>query len=148
MKALIIDDERLARNELRRMLEALPGVEVAGEARNGGEAAELIARLRPDLVLLDVQMPDCDGFELLERLDDAPAVIFTTAFDHYAVRAFEVSALDYLVKPIRPDRLAAAIDKMRTMWEASRPPALTAGVRARAASDRVFVAVLRMTLVI
>ena len=109
MRVLIVDDERLARNELRRMLEALAGVEIVGEARNAAEAVELIARLAPDLVMLDVQMPDCDGFELLERLDDAPAVIFTTAFDHYAVRAFEVSALDYLVKPIPADRLAAAI---------------------------------------
>jgi two-component system, LytTR family, response regulator len=109
MRVLVVDDERLARGELRRMLEALDDVEVVGEARSGGEALDLIARLHPDLLLLDVQMPECDGFEMLERLDDSPAVIFTTAFDHYAVRAFEVSALDYLVKPIPPDRLAAAI---------------------------------------
>ena len=111
MKVLIVDDERLARNELRRMLAALAEVEIVGEARNASEALEQIARLAPDLLMLDVQMPECDGFELLERLDDAPAVIFTTAFDHYAVRAFEVSALDYLVKPIPADRLAAAIDR-------------------------------------
>jgi two-component system, LytTR family, response regulator len=111
VRVLIVDDERLARNELRRMLAAVADVEVVGEARNAGEAIDLIARLAPDLLLLDVQMPGCDGFELLERLDDAPAVIFTTAFDHYAVRAFEVSALDYLVKPIPADRLAAAIAK-------------------------------------
>jgi two-component system, LytTR family, response regulator len=111
VKVLIVDDERLARNELRRMLGALPEVEVAGEARSADEAIELIERAQPDLLLLDVQMPECDGFELLERLESAPAVIFTTAFDHYALRAFEVSALDYLVKPIPPDRLAAAIAK-------------------------------------
>jgi two-component system, LytTR family, response regulator len=113
MRVVIVDDERLARNELRRMLAAVAGVEVVGEARDAGEAIDLIARLAPDLLLLDVQMPGCDGFELLERLDDAPAVIFTTAFDHYAVRAFEVSALDYLVKPIPADRLAAAIAKVQ-----------------------------------
>ena len=109
MRALIVDDERLARNELRRMLEPLAEVEVVGEARNASDAEEQIARLRPDLVFLDVQMPDADGFELLERLDEAPAVIFTTAFDSYALRAFEVNALDYLVKPIAADRLAAAV---------------------------------------
>jgi two-component system LytT family response regulator len=109
VKALIVDDERLARNELRRMLEATGLVEVAGEAKNADEAVELIGRLRPDLVFLDVQMPECDGFELLERLDHAPAVVFTTAFDSYALQAFAVNALDYLVKPIAPERLAAAL---------------------------------------
>jgi two-component system LytT family response regulator len=111
MTVVIVDDERLARNELRRMLAELPDVEIVGEAKNADEAVQLIARTQPELVLLDVQMPGCDGFGVLERLDEAPAVIFTTAFDHYAVRAFEVSALDYLVKPIPPDRLAAAIAK-------------------------------------
>ena len=111
MRALIVDDERLARVELLRLLAAHPEVEIAGEARNAGEATQLIARLHPDLLLLDVQMPDADGFDMLGRLDAAPAVIFTTAFDHYALRAFEVSALDYLVKPIAAERLAAAIAK-------------------------------------
>ncbi len=120
MKALIVDDERLARNELRRMLEASGLVEVAGEAKNADEAVELIGRLRPDLVFLDVQMPECDGFELLERLDHAPAVVFTTAFDSYALQAFEVNALDYLVKPIAPERLAAAVARAATR---SAPPA-------------------------
>lgn len=111
MRALIIDDERLARNELRRLLEAVRDVEIIGEARNADDAIEQIGRLHPDLLFLDVQMPGCDGFELLERLDEAPRVIFTTAFDRYALRAFDVSALDYLVKPIAPDRLAAAVAK-------------------------------------
>jgi len=114
MKVAIIDDERLARNELRRLLDALDDVEIAGEAGNADEAVELIERVHPDLLLLDIQMPGGDGFELLERLDAAPAVIFTTAFDQYALRAFEVSALDYLVKPIAPDRLAAAIARTAT----------------------------------
>jgi two-component system, LytTR family, response regulator len=123
MKLLIVDDERLARNELRRMLQAIPDVEVVGEARNAGEASQLVARLQPDLMLLDIQMPECDGFQLLERLDDTPAVIFTTAFDHYAVRAFEVSALDYLVKPIPPDRLTAAIARAASRLVPSAEPA-------------------------
>jgi len=118
MRALIIDDERLARNELRRLLEAVGDVEIVGEARNADDALEQIGRLHPDLLFLDVQMPGCDGFELLERLDEAPRVIFTTAFDRYALRAFDVSALDYLVKPIAPTRLAAAVAKA-----AARPPA-------------------------
>jgi len=111
VKVAIVDDERLARNELRRMLAALPDVEIVGEARNAEEGIALVERARPDLLLLDVQMPDADGFDMLGRLDAAPAVIFTTAFDHYALRAFEVSALDYLVKPIAAERLAAAIAK-------------------------------------
>ncbi|HET7506117.1 MAG TPA: LytTR family DNA-binding domain-containing protein [Kofleriaceae bacterium] len=120
MRAIIVDDERLARSELTRMVDAAGGVELVGEARNAAEAAELIGRLRPDLVFLDVQMPDADGFQLLERLEVAPFVIFTTAFDHYALRAFEVSALDYLVKPIAPERLAAALARA-AMWVDALP---------------------------
>ena len=123
MRVVIVDDERLARNELRRMLAQLPDVELAGEAKNADEAQQLIAQVQPDLVLLDIQMPDCDGFGLLERLEVAPAVIFTTAFDQYALRAFEVSALDYLVKPIPPDRLAAAIAKAVSRIAAIAPAA-------------------------
>jgi two-component system LytT family response regulator len=112
VKALIIDDERLARNELRRMLKNFPEIEIAGEARNSDEARDHILHLHPDLLFLDIQMPGGDGFQLLERLENVPLVIFTTAFDHYALKAFEVSALDYLQKPIAPDHLAAAIAKV------------------------------------
>ena len=122
MRALLVDDERLARNELRRMLEPMAEVEVVGEAKNAGDAIEQIGRLHPDLVFLDVQMPDLDGFELLERLDQAPAVIFTTAFDHYALQAFEVNALDYLVKPIAPERLAAAVARAAARVAAPAEP--------------------------
>jgi two-component system LytT family response regulator len=121
VKALIIDDERLARNELRRLLGAVEGIEVVGEARDAEDALAQIARLSPDLLFLDVQMPGSDGFQLLERLDDAPSVIFTTAFDHYALRAFEVSALDYLVKPIAPARLAAAVAKAAARAPSAAP---------------------------
>jgi two-component system LytT family response regulator len=113
MRALIVDDERLARVELTRLLAAHPEVEIAGEARNGEEALEQIRKLTPDLVFLDIQMPGITGFEVLERLDDVPPVIFTTAYDQYAIQAFEVSALDYLLKPVAPARLAAALAKVR-----------------------------------
>jgi two-component system, LytTR family, response regulator len=112
VRALIVDDERLARAELRRLLQDFPEVEIVGEARNVDEAAREVTRLQPELLFLDIQMPSGDGFELLERLDSVPLVIFTTAYDQYALRAFEVSALDYLLKPISPERLSAAIHKV------------------------------------
>jgi two-component system LytT family response regulator len=120
LTALIVDDERLARVELRRLLEAHPEIEVAGEARNGEEAAALIGKLAPDLVFLDIQMPGMTGFELLEQLDDVPQVIFTTAYDAYALRAFEVNALDYLLKPIAPARLASALARVRPRQQPAR----------------------------
>jgi len=113
MKALIVDDERIARQELRRLLLAHPEIEITGEAQNGEQALELIPKLAPDVIFLDIQMPEMTGFELLTKLDDVPQVIFTTAYDQYAIRAFEVSALDYLLKPIAPARLAAAVAKLR-----------------------------------
>jgi two-component system, LytTR family, response regulator len=113
MTALIVDDERLARLELRRLLEAHPEVEIVGEARDVPEALDLIGKLLPDLIFLDIQMPGMSGFDLLERLEDVPQVIFTTAYDAYAIQAFEVNALDYLLKPIAPARLAAALAKVR-----------------------------------
>ncbi len=113
MRALIVDDERLARVELRRLLSAHPQIEIAGEARNGEEALEQISALDPDLVFLDIQMPGITGFDLLERLETAPQVIFTTAYDAYAIKAFEVNALDYLLKPVSPARLSAALERVR-----------------------------------
>jgi two-component system LytT family response regulator len=111
MRVLIVDDERLARAELRRMLASHPGITVVGESANAAEAAQQVQALQPDLLLLDVQMPGGSGFDLLATLDDAPEVIFTTAFDQYALQAFEASALDYLMKPIEPQRLAAALER-------------------------------------
>ena len=113
MNALIIDDERMARQELRRLLSAHPSILIAGEANSGEQALELISRHTPDVIFLDVQMPGMSGFQLLELLDDVPQVIFTTAYDEYALKAFEVNALDYLMKPIVPVRLAAAVTKLR-----------------------------------
>jgi two-component system LytT family response regulator len=113
MKAVIIDDERLARAELRRILSAHPEIEIAGEAGNGEQALALVAQTSPDLLFLDVQMPGLTGFDVLERMEDVPQVIFTTAYDQYALKAFEVNALDYLLKPIAPARLASALAKVR-----------------------------------
>jgi two-component system, LytTR family, response regulator len=112
MKALIVDDERLARNELRRLLAAHPEIEVAGEAQNIDDARLAVERLQPDLLFLDIQMPGGNGFDLLEQLPASPAVIFTTAYDQFALQAFEANALDYLLKPISPARLAAAVAKV------------------------------------
>jgi len=112
MRALIVDDERLARSELKRLLKAFPEITLVGEARHANEALEKIEELRPDLLFLDIQMPGQNGFELLETLNHLPIVIFTTAFDEYALKAFEVNALDYLLKPIEPKRLAGAIGKI------------------------------------
>lgn len=114
LRVLIVDDTRLARQELRTLLAGLPDVECIGEADDVPAAQQAIAKLRPDLVLLDIQMPSGTGFDVLDGLDSAPMVVFTTAYDHYAVRAFEANALDYLVKPVVPERLAAAIARART----------------------------------
>lgn len=111
MRVMLIDDERLARAELRRLLAAHPEVEIIGEAVNAEDGVRQIAALKPDLVFLDVQMPGGSGFDMLAALDDAPEVIFTTAFDRYALQAFEVNALDYLQKPIQAARMAAALQR-------------------------------------
>jgi two-component system LytT family response regulator len=113
MKVIMVDDEGMARRELRRLLGAHPEVEIAGEARDADEAEALIRGEQPDLVFLDVQMPGASGFDLLERLEELPQIIFTTAYDEYALKAFDVNALDYLLKPIVPARLAAALQKVR-----------------------------------
>jgi two-component system LytT family response regulator len=121
MKALLVDDERLARAGLRRLLKSHADVEVVGEAANADEAVMQMKRLHPDVIFLDVEMPGRSGLELLEDLEDLPAVIFTTAYQDYAVRAFEVSALDYLMKPIVAERLAAALDKLRAAAKPREP---------------------------
>lgn len=111
MTALIIDDEPLARAFVRECLQAYPQVTVAGECDNGFEAAKAIQQLQPDLLFLDIQMPKINGFELLELLEQRPAVIFTTAYDEYALQAFEAHAVDYLLKPFSPERFAKAVEK-------------------------------------
>ncbi|GGC19317.1 LytR/AlgR family response regulator transcription factor [Pseudoduganella buxea] len=131
MKILIVDDERLARAELRRLLAAHADVKIVGEAASAQEAVERIAQLRPDLLLLDVQMPGASGFDLVEALDDPPEVIFTTAFGRYALQAFDVNALDYLQKPIQAARLATALLRAAQRLPSSSAPATVPATPAR-----------------
>jgi two-component system LytT family response regulator len=113
MKTLIVDDTRLARQELKTLLASHADIELVGEAEDLPAAEEAVRRLKPDLLLLDIQLPSGTGFDLIERLDPLPLVIFTTAYDQYAVRAFESNALDYLIKPVVPERLSAALERAR-----------------------------------
>ena len=115
IRTLIVDDEPLAREKLRGFLEGVEDFEVVGECRDGREALETIERERPDLVFLDVQMPEMDGFEVLENLEagELPTVIFVTAYDQYAIKAFDVHAVDYLLKPFDRDRFKKALDRAR-----------------------------------
>lgn len=120
MKAVVIDDSRLARNELKRLLKEFDSVQVVGEAANVDEAKEKIEAEKPDIIFLDIQMPGKNGFQLLEELETIPDVIFTTAYDEYALKAFEYNALDYLQKPVQNDRLAGAISKVAERREKKR----------------------------
>lgn len=113
IRALIIDDERLAREEIRQHLHEYSFIETVGEAADADEAEKMVLTLTPDLLFLDIHMPERSGLDLLESLDEAPEVIFTTAYDQYAVKAFELNALDYLVKPIRKERFQLAITKVQ-----------------------------------
>jgi DNA-binding LytR/AlgR family response regulator len=119
---LVVDDEELARTRITDLLKELPEVEVAGEAENGIEAVEKVRELTPDVVILDIQMPGMDGFEVVESLEDVPLVIFATAFDEYAIKAFEINSVDYLLKPISKERLADAMERARSL--VSEPPVL------------------------
>jgi len=112
-KTVIIDDERLAREEVRRALKSYPEFEIIGEASHVDEAKTLIEESKPDLLFLDIHMPGKSGFDLLEELTTVPEVVFTTAYDQYAVKAFELNALDYLVKPLRDERFSKTIEKVK-----------------------------------
>src|SRR5664280_853150 len=141
MKALLVDDERLARNELRRLLAKHADITIVGEAADADEARARVGELGPELLFLDIQMPGDYGVTLLESLEPPlPQVIFTTAYDEFAVKAFEFNALDYLMKPVDPARLAAALDKLRR--QAERPPGAPAPAERPnrlAPDDKVFV---------
>jgi two-component system, LytTR family, response regulator len=142
MKALIIDDERLARNELKRLLENFPKVNIVGEASNADEAMVLIEELKPDLLFLDIQMPGKTGFDLLSSLEnEVPDVIFTTAYDEYAIKAFEFNALDYLLKPIELHRLSEAIQKVENeiSLQNEKKESAKEGVKLLTETDQVFV---------
>ncbi len=139
-KVIIIDDERLARNELKKLLSEFPEVEVIGEAANAAEGIEKIENLMPDLIFLDIQMPGKTGFDMLMELEKAPHVIFTTAYDEFALKAFEFNALDYLMKPVEPKRLADALHKLQQVEEKEMAAAM-AGINRGMLSenDQVFV---------
>ncbi len=117
MRVLVVDDEELARVRIKELLADIPDVEVAGEAENGLRAVELVGELGPDVVILDIQMPGMDGFEVVEALTHVPLVIFATAFDEYAIKAFEVNSVDYLLKPISRERLGEAIERARSLLD-------------------------------
>lgn len=135
MRVLIVDDEPLARRRLMQLLAARPEVEIVGEAESGREALRLVALLRPDLLLLDIEMPVVDGFAVLKELpqNSAPAIIFVTAFQDHAVKAFELRAADFVVKPVSADRLASALDQARSDLEARRAGERLAFLQARLA---------------
>lgn len=140
MKAIIIDDERLARAELKKLLLDYPEVEVVDEAANAEEGLAKIETQQPDLIFLDIQMPGKTGFDMLSQLEKAPQVIFTTAYDEFALKAFEVNALDYLVKPIEPKRLADAVQKLNaTEIRDNRTESISTNNSLLTENDQVFV---------
>ncbi|TXB64228.1 response regulator transcription factor [Vicingus serpentipes] len=134
MKAIIVDDERLARKELHNLLAKYPSIEIIGEYDNAEDAINEIERQKPDLVFLDIHMPGKDGFGVLEELIYVPQVIFVTAYDEYAIKAFEVNALDYLLKPIQPERLEEAINKLSAQLQTNET-----STNKLTAKDQVFV---------
>lgn len=137
LKVILIDDERLARSELKRMLQEFPDVEIIGEAANANEGIEKIEALNPDLIFLDIQMPGKSGFDMLTELEKAPYVIFVTAYDEYALKAFDVNALDYLMKPVEPKRLADALLKVHQKDEEEMLSYNNRGILSE--NDQVFV---------
>ncbi|MEQ8711887.1 MAG: LytTR family transcriptional regulator DNA-binding domain-containing protein [Cyclobacteriaceae bacterium] len=139
MRAIIIDDERLARKELNSLLEDYKEIEIIGEAVNAEDAEEKILKLNPDLIFLDIQMPGKTGFELLEGLDSVPKVIFTTAYDEYALKAFDYNALDYLLKPIQKDRLEDCMKKLLNEDEQALKEEAGGEAKKLGANDQVFV---------
>ena len=143
MKAIIIDDERLARKELINLLKDYPEIEVISESHNADHAKKNIEALKPDLIFLDIQMPGKNGFELLEELSYVPQVVFTTAYDEYALKAFEVSAFDYLLKPIEKERFKDCLNKLKDRFKEEMEPVAYDGVPNQegklGAEDQVFV---------
>jgi two-component system LytT family response regulator len=122
LRVAIVDDEEPARAILREYLQQEPGVEIVAECSNGFEAVQAVANLKPDVLLLDVQMPKLDGFEVLELIERDVAVVFVTAYDQYALKAFDVHAVDYLLKPFNPERLTQALERVRARLMRGHPP--------------------------
>ena len=135
LRAVIVDDEALARGLLREMLKVHPEIEIAAECANGFEAVKAIAETAPDLLFLDVQMPKLDGFEVLELIDPGPAIIFVTAYDQYAMRAFDAQAVDYLLKPFGTGRFERALERARARLGESRLGAASLGESGKAPSE-------------
>jgi len=131
IRALIVDDEELARQIIREMLEAHPEIEISGECANGFDAVKMVAELKPDLLFLDIQMPKLDGFEVLDLIGNDIAVVFATAYEEHALRAFEFHAVDYLLKPFRADRFQAALERAKE--RIGKKISLTAGQLSAAA---------------
>jgi two-component system LytT family response regulator len=135
IRAVTVDDEELARAVLREFLAAHPDVEIVAECANGFEAVRAVTELRPDLLFLDIQMPKLDGFEVLELIGSEVAVVFVTAYDEFALRAFEVHAVDYLLKPFSPERLAEALDHAKSRLGQRKPLPVKALVSAARPKD-------------
>ena len=139
IKAVIVEDSRLARNELKELIKSYPKIEVIGEAENVDKGFALIEEHNPDLLFLDINMPEKDGFELLEMLDDVPITIFTTAFDEYAIKSFEYNALDYLLKPINEKRFAQAIEKVEEKLSKNREATTKENTERLTGNSQIFI---------
>ncbi|WP_405248132.1 LytR/AlgR family response regulator transcription factor [Cellulophaga sp. Asnod2-G02] len=139
IKTVIVEDSRLARNEIKELLKQHPELELVGEAENVDEGFELINATKPDLLLLDINMPEKDGFELLEMLDEVPITVFTTAFDEYAIKSFEYNALDYLLKPINDKRFSQAIEKVKIKIEGASSDETPANTERLTESSQIFI---------
>lgn len=144
MRAIIIDDERLAREELKKLLKDYHEIEIIDEAKNPEEAIQKIKELKPDLLFLDIQMPGMTGFEMLKHLDEIPQVVFVTAYDEFALKAFEVNALDYVLKPVDPARLEETVKKLTSNKEAefqssAKTPQLDRSNRTLGIADQIFI---------
>lgn len=138
MKVLVVDDERLARKELINLLKSFDRIEVIGEASNADEANQMIEEKKPDLVFLDIQMPGKNGMDMLEELDFTPNIIFVTAYDEYAVKAFEMNALDYVLKPVELPRLEEAISKVKEKVEVQAQDTTTENEETLGEEDQIF----------
>lgn len=141
-KTIIIDDERLAREELKSLLKDYHEIEIIDEAKNGEEGIEKIKALKPDLIFLDINMPGINGFEMVKQLEEIPRVIFVTAYDEYALKAFEINALDYVMKPVDPERLKESVGKLKSGEDdfiSNYQSMLSRRERCLTISDRVFI---------
>jgi len=139
IKTVIVEDSRLARNEIKELLKQYPELTLVGEAENVDEGFELITTTKPDLLLLDINMPEKDGFELLEMLDEVPITVFTTAFDEYAIKSFEYNALDYLLKPINDKRFGQAIEKVKIKLEGTTESNTTSTIEKLTNTSQIFI---------